>query len=141
MVAMGNLENNSMNLQTETKSLKGVQLIDCPGCDRQMPDGKYICSRCEINNNYRSKTPPLMTSKPEHTPARSGAGAGCYRCGKEELCHERMSLDQWLLCEIPDALDFLVLGKLNVDDLKKYLSVNGKTSSRWNNKDGGIFDE
>ena len=130
-----------MNLQTETKSLKGVQFIDCPGCDGKMPDGKYICSRCEINNTYRSKTPPLMASEPEHTPARSGAGAGCYRCGREDECHERMSRGYWLACERPDLLDWLVVGLADPNDLKKYLSVNGKTSSRWNNKDGGIFDE
>lgn len=127
-----------MNFQEETKSesLMQARLEQCPVCGDRMIKGKYICRICERRDNSITSTPPHMASEPEY---KSGYG-GCKRCGpfRENECHRRMYEGLWLLCEIPDALDYLVIGKLEVNDLKEYIS--GKTTSRWNNKDGGIFD-
>lgn len=121
-----------MKLQTETKPLKGIQLIDCPGCDGKMPDGKYICSWCERENDYRSKTPPLMASEPEYHPKVGGRTGGCVSCDPERVedCHERVRNDWVCACERFDLLDAITIGIADSDELKKYLGTNGKI--KWN---------
>jgi hypothetical protein len=132
-----------MNFQQETKSLQEERLEDCPVCGDRMIGGKYICSLCETRNNSSKNTPPFMASEPEFDPKKGGRTGGCVSCGPERNadCHERVRKGWICACEKMDVLDAITMGLADPVEFKEYLSVNGKTTSRWNNKDGGIFDE
>ena len=127
-----------MNFQAERKSLKGAVLIACPSCDRKMPEGSYVCAHCRRENDYRSKTPPLMASEPEFVPKSSGRDAGCHSCGKERRleCHQRMRDGYWLACERADLLDFLIVGLVSPEDAKDY--AGGVTVNTWSRKKGKV---
>ena len=56
-------------------------------------------------------TPKLMASKPAAFPTSGGdpyfRGRDiCYRCVHNKECRERQRLGLWVLCEIPDEMDY-----------------------------------
>jgi len=38
----------------------------------------------------------------------------CNRCGHYEECHERQRMGLWVLCEVPDELDLMVIGNMKL---------------------------
>ena len=112
------------------RTIRGPIYVDCPGCDGKMVIGRYVCVNCKRVHNHVTIKLVLQTDKPEFIPKRSGRDAGCKSCGEEirEECHRRISNGGWLLCEIPDAMDYLAVGILEPDDLRDIIvgNVNGK---------------
>ncbi len=62
----------------------------------------------------RTPTPRLMASKPIYRPERQGSRQGsrdwmCELCAMNERCRELVAANSWVMCEIPDELDYLVM--------------------------------
>ena len=60
-------------------------------------------------------TPKLMVDKPQvnyHKRGGQGVKDVCVRCGHYDECHERQRMGLWVLCEIPDSLDMMMLRNL-----------------------------
>jgi hypothetical protein len=72
----------------------------------------------------------LQTDEPEFVPKKNGAYAGCTTCRREirAECYRRVDVGHWLLCELPDAMDYLRAGKLEPEDLRDIIMgrVDGK---------------
>ncbi len=115
------------------RTIRGPIFVTCPGCEGRMVSGSYVCKKCTQVHERTVVKVVLMTDEPEFTPMRSGRGAGCHSCGEEirEVCHDRTSNGGWLLCELPDALDYLAAGKLEPEDLRDLVGrrVDGKELS------------
>ena len=112
------------------RTIRGPIYVDCPGCDGKMVIGRYVCPKCKRDHNHVTIELVLQTDEPEFYPMRSGRGAGCATCGEKinEECHRRVFDGTWLLCELPDAMDYLRAGKLEPEDLRDIVvgNVNGK---------------
>ena len=57
--------------------------------------------------------PRLLSDRP-HIRVNSRGGNHkteelCNRCGNYDECHERQRMGLWVLCEVPDELDFMMI--------------------------------
>jgi len=78
----------------------------CVGCGAQATEGALLCNVCAKGG--RTPTPPLVAKRPEYIPKNGG----CGKCKFVVHCQERVFLNQWVMCEIPDELDIRIVERM-----------------------------
>ena len=62
--------------------------------------------------------PRLLSDRQEVIVKFRGGGIRhldiCDRCGHYEECHERQRMGLWVLCEVPDELDMMVVRNMEL---------------------------
>ncbi len=111
------------------RTIRGSVYVDCPSCDGKMVIGRHVCHKCTQACKHVKIKLVLQTDDPEFVPKKNGAYAGCNTCRMEirAECYRRVDIGHWLLCEIPDAMDYLRVGKLKAEDLRDIIvgNING----------------
>lgn len=84
-----------------------------------MPNHKVI--QTDVRWGY-SPTPKLLADKPQVAIKFRGGGykyvSTCDRCPHVIECDQRQKNGLWVLCEIPDELDLIVLRGMILDERK-----------------------